>query len=478
MQLEKVSNMDGWYKSRLGDVATYINGRAFKPSEWEATGKPIIRIQNLTKSTSTVNYCSKPIDEKFLVKDGDLLISWSATIGAFIYKGEDAVLNQHIFKALPRVNKFYLYYYINFILSRLTSEVHGTGMQHITRVKFDNIPIYLPSLTQQGVIVTKIEELFSRLDAGLMEMDNSLIRLESYKESLLDSAFSGQLSRNYRKSNNESMVPASSLLKNIARDLGKENMVLGLDLTTSQNSPSKKLPVGWESVSLDSIAKINPPFEQGDLSLETEVNFVPMKCVSEITGEVDLSNIRTIKEVKSGHTNFKNGDIVFAKITPCMENGKIAIIDSLKSGTGFGTTEFHVIRLHSVLPRLYYFYFFIRKDFRKKAEASMTGTAGQMRVPSEFMRKVVIPIPPLDEQYEIVELLNSALKSITKLRKTLLDNIFAAKSLRQSILRRAFDGKLVPPSLSDGDQGEAIVMIDQDKYENSDNDAKKQWRLF
>src|SRR5438045_3202127 len=88
----------GWSISTFGEIADYINGRGFTPSEWSDVGKPIIRIQNLTGSTNTLNRCYLEIEDKYHVKNGDLLISWSATLGAFIYRGEDALLNQHIFK--------------------------------------------------------------------------------------------------------------------------------------------------------------------------------------------------------------------------------------------------------------------------------------------------------------------------------------------------------------------------------------------
>jgi len=111
---ERLPNLpQGWVWAQLGDVAEYINGRAFKPSDWETSGRPIIRIQNLTSSTDTINRYSQQVDEKFLIKDGDFLISWSATLGAFIYRGEDAVLNQHIFKVKPFIDKLFLFYLVS-----------------------------------------------------------------------------------------------------------------------------------------------------------------------------------------------------------------------------------------------------------------------------------------------------------------------------------------------------------------------------
>ena len=95
----------------LGDVATYINGRAFKPQEWETSGRPIIRIQNLTNSTQECNRTTKQFEEKYRISDGDLLFAWSASLGAHIWHGEDGWLNQHIFKVIPNesIDKIYLY---------------------------------------------------------------------------------------------------------------------------------------------------------------------------------------------------------------------------------------------------------------------------------------------------------------------------------------------------------------------------------
>ena len=100
----------GWLGITLGDAAEYINGRGFKSTEWESVGRPILRIQNLTGSGTALNRYSGPVENKHIVKSGDLLISWAATLGAYIYKGEEAALNQHIFKVVPWIGKEFLYY--------------------------------------------------------------------------------------------------------------------------------------------------------------------------------------------------------------------------------------------------------------------------------------------------------------------------------------------------------------------------------
>ena len=156
-------------QSTLGQVATYINGRAFKPAEWETVGLPIIRIQNLTDGKAKCNYSSAQHDPKFQVRNGDLLFAWSASLGAHIWRGGDAWLNQHIFRVVPHdgIDKMYLYYYLCNVVAELYSKTHGSGMVHITKGPFMATPIPVPTLEEQKRIVAKIEELFSELDNGV-----------------------------------------------------------------------------------------------------------------------------------------------------------------------------------------------------------------------------------------------------------------------------------------------------------------------
>jgi len=149
-----------WEMVELGEVAEYINGFAFKPKDWTDTGLPIIRIQNLTGSSKSINKTNKKdVPEKYLIENGDLLISWSATIGFYIWNKGKAYLNQHIFKVLPKENlsKKYFYYLGNKITLEIKKKVHGNTMTHITKGTFNEIKIPLPPLEVQEQIVAEIE---------------------------------------------------------------------------------------------------------------------------------------------------------------------------------------------------------------------------------------------------------------------------------------------------------------------------------
>ena len=155
-----------WTPASLGDLGTYINGMAFKPSEWTSDGLPIIRIQNLTDPGKPFNRFSGEFDSRYLIQDGDLLISWSASLGAHIWHRGDAILNQHIFRVEvneDRVEKHFLYYMVLHILDEMARHTHGSTMKHITKRKFETLSVSVPSKQEQRRIVGKIQAALKRV---------------------------------------------------------------------------------------------------------------------------------------------------------------------------------------------------------------------------------------------------------------------------------------------------------------------------
>ena len=156
--------MNEWKTVRLGDVATYINGYAFKPSDWGTTGLPIIRIQNLTGNDYETNFFNGEIHPKYTVKDGDVLISWSASLGVYEWNKGKALLNQHIFKVVfdkIEVDKKYFIFTVSHLLNEMAKHTHGSTMRHITKPDFDNMPFPLPSIKEQKKISELLEKCTS-----------------------------------------------------------------------------------------------------------------------------------------------------------------------------------------------------------------------------------------------------------------------------------------------------------------------------
>lgn len=188
------------------------------------------------------------------------------------------------------------------------------------------------------------------------------------------------------------------------------------------------LPDGWKWVKLGDIAIVNPSKKElSTLPDDIDVSFIPMAYIDDISGSIIKQDKKKLKEVRQGYTYFKEGDILFAKITPCMENGKCAVAKHLVNGIGFGSTEFHVIRPNKDELLSEYIHHYLRQEWiRKEATKYFTGSVGQQRVPDSFLKKLPIPLPfkngkpDIEEQKRIasrIEELFSRIDRIKELRK-------------------------------------------------------------
>ena len=169
---------------------------------------------------------------------------------------------------------------------------------------------------------------------------------------------------------------------------------------------------GWGLVTLNSVCSINPKKSQDKrLGSGMKISFVPMPAVTE-TGRIDATAIREYNEVKTGFTYFAENDVLFAKITPCMENGKGAVAKGLCNGIGFGSTEFHVLRPINGRTNSYWLYMLtVFPQFRVDAAKNMTGSAGQRRVPASFLENYRISVPPIELQQQFAAFVEQTDKS-------------------------------------------------------------------
>ena len=212
----------------------------------------------------------------------------------------------------------------------------------------------------------------------------------------------------------------------------------------ADETASGKAPPGWCRVPLPAVAEINPTNPTRVPADDATVSFIPMAAVAAISGQVELSQRRPWKAVRKAYTRFQDGDVLVAKITPCMENGKIAVVRKLHGGVGAGSTEFHVLRPTTALSPDLLRYYVLREEFRKDARAEMTGTAGQLRVPSSFLEAHSLPLPPLPEQHRIVGAIESYFTRLDDAMATLGRVQRNLKRYRASVLKAAVEGRLVP----------------------------------
>ncbi|PIQ25363.1 hypothetical protein COW36_20015 [bacterium (Candidatus Blackallbacteria) CG17_big_fil_post_rev_8_21_14_2_50_48_46] len=231
------------------------------------------------------------------------------------------------------------------------------------------------------------------------------------------------------------------------------------------------MPSNWEVTKIKHISAINQklPFEEIDDNLE--VSFLPMKLVEEESNVIHLTETKKYSEVKKGFTPMTDGDVIFAKITPCMENGKIATVHSLKNRIAFGSTEFHVFRCYKSVVNTYLFYYLVQSKTRQDAAQNMTGAVGQRRVPKQYLEELDIPIPPFSEQHRIVAKLEELFSELDKGVESLKTAQQQLKVYRQAVLKWAFEGLLT--QFKDKDLkwhsfklGEVIQSIDGDRGKN------------
>lgn len=165
-------------QKRLGDIATYINGYAFKPEDRGSTGFPIIRIQDLTGNAYDLGFYDGKYPEKIEINDGDVLISWSASLGVYIWNRGKGLLNQHIFKVVfdkCEVNKQYFVFAVKYKLKEMELKTHGATMKHIVKKDFDNTVIPFPTVEKQAdiaYILSKIESIVEFRQQELQQLDD------------------------------------------------------------------------------------------------------------------------------------------------------------------------------------------------------------------------------------------------------------------------------------------------------------------
>ena len=234
---------------KISKVANFINGYAFKPSDWEVSGLKIIRIQNLSNSSKPYNYTTKNVPSKYIIKKGDILVSWSATIDVFEWADKDAYLNQHIFKVeydKDLVNKAYLRLALKRTINELSKYAHGSTMKHVVKNDFESHIIPLPSSDDQIRIAT----ILSRSEALIAKRKESIRLLDELLKSTFLEMFGDPI--NMLSKINDKLEKHISFLTSGSRGWAKYYSETGSVFLRIQN-------VGKGNLILDDLAFVTPP---------------------------------------------------------------------------------------------------------------------------------------------------------------------------------------------------------------------------
>ena len=381
---------NGWCWCKLGDLCSFESGFAFSSNDFKTSGIPLVRISNIQDSTVTLKNCvfiQDEVDEKYIIKTGDLLIAMSgATTGKMgIYSmRQRALLNQRVGNICVQSRYLTANYRNYFMYSQsdvILKMAYGGAQPNISSQMILNIPIPLPPLSEQYRIVNAIKnllEIVDRIEENQISLDKFLC---SIKHKILQLALSGNL---LTQDHNDE--PAIDLLRRI-----------NPSYIPCDNRHYENVPKGWCFAKIKDIFIINPKNKANDYDM---AGFVSMSMINE--GYVDSYQYETREwsSIKAGFTHFQDGDIAVAKISPCLENRKSMILKGLPNGIGAGTTELHVFR-SSIVDARYALYFFKSDYFIAQCIGTFNGVVGQQRVGKSVIEDIVFPLPPLEEQCRI-----------------------------------------------------------------------------
>lgn len=433
----------------------YLNGTI----PWLKTGDLNNGIVTETEEYITEEAIKKS-SAKIFKKDSIGIAMYGATIGKIGIFAKDMATNQAcaVVKAFNEIENMYLFYFFKNVKERLIEKAKGGAQPNISQEILKNFPFNLPPLEEQKRIVEKLDSLFEKIQKIKEIIEEVKEKTTSRREAILSKAFSGELTEKWRGENHTEN--ARELLVKIndeklklwedeckkAEDEGRKKpakpklKTIDEMLVGAEEMPYK-LPNNWVWTRLGDITEINPKKKILDFNDDEEISFIPMKAVSDETGKIEEMEYEKYSKLKKGYTQFIEEDVLFAKITPCMENGKCAIAKNLKNDIGYGTTEFHVLRCYQGIINKLLHIFLRQESFRKEAKYNMTGSVGFQRVPVDFLKTALFPLPPLEEQKEIVRVLDKVFEEENRISELIsLEN--KIEILEKTILDRAFRGEL------------------------------------
>ena len=389
-----------------------------------------------------VHYISKEIYsliKNYTISKDDLYITVAGTIGVvgeIPIEFDGANLTENANKIVfTQLNKKCLMYLLSsdYVQTQIKNCTTKVGQPKLAIIRIQNFLLPIPPLKEQQRIVEKIEELIPHIEHyGKAQTELDLLNRnikEQLKKSVLQYAIEGKL-----VPQDETEGTAEELLLQIQAEklkLYEENKLKKKDLEHSiifkgeDNKYYEKIgknvicideeipfeiPKNWRWVRVKDIVQVNPKNEAADNTISA---FIPMEKIKATFSSVYSYSEKKWGEIKSGFTHFSDGDIAFAKITPCFQNRKSMILQNLPNGIGAGTTELKVLRPCGITMNAYFLLFFLESPYFIE-EAKFKGTANQQRILSGYLETKLLALPPLTEQQRIVNTIQNIFRCIEK----------------------------------------------------------------
>lgn len=336
---------------------------------------------------------AKIIENKYILCENDILIARSgATVGkAYIHKPAlyDCFFAGYLIRFIINTDKalpeyIFTYTQLNAYKEWVNAIQRPSGQPNINSEEYQSLEIPLPNIERQQVIVDVIKSAYLQKKQKESEAKQLLDNVDAYILNELGIT----------------LPEIKTDLKNRIFKVNRSELEERLDPTVYKDG-IKLISNNYDNVKLSSVAYVNPIGTFKGKDIETPISFIPMESIDEVYSEVSKLEDTTIENA-SGFTKFKEGDLLWAKITPCMQNGKSAIAKNLTNGLGCGSTEFFVMRNKDERLAIEYLHVILHmKCVRETAMLYFGGSAGQQRVSSAFLENFNLPLPPKDKQIEI-----------------------------------------------------------------------------
>lgn len=376
---------EDWPRSPIYGLAVWTNGLAFRDFQFGEEGWPVIKIAELKDGVSgQTRFTHQTFDERYHVKHGDMLFSWSGnpdtSIDVFWWRGGDGWLNQHIFKVDPTdVNARFFYYLLRYLrptFAEIARNKQTTGLGHVTARDLKSLLVGVPPLRAQERIAAILGSLDDKIELN-RRMNQTL---EQMAQALFKSWF---VDFDPVRAKGEGQWKKDTSLSGMPADMW--------DIWPGEFEESEvgEIPKGWEVASASSAVTINPErrLRRGEEAPYVEMSQLPTSS-ARVAGWVS-------RPFASG-SRFENGDVLVARITPCLENGKTAYVDFLPDGgIGWGSTEFLVLRSKTPLPTQWTYLLARTEAFRAHLIQNMSGTSGRQRAPAESLDSFPVSVPSL-----------------------------------------------------------------------------------
>lgn len=403
-----------WNIVQLKRCSEFINGYAFNSNYFNKnTGIPVIRIGDICNekiSFENIVYVQEDKDlDKFIVQKNDILIAMSgATVGKIgIYEDENiAYINQRV--GIIRAHQYDFIkrmFFTKGFTDYISLSSAGSAQPNISSDEILNFYIPFPLKKEQQTIAAYLDQKCGEIDELITLQEEMITKLQSYKQSVITEAVTKGLDKN---------VPL--------KDSGVEWI--------------GEIPKHWVVKRLKYVCDFNPQNDQS-ISKLSEVGYLPME---RLKNGYMLPSVISVSNLTQGLTFFKENDIVLAKVTPCFENGNIAIAKNLVNNCGFGSSELFVFRVKSI-NRKYLFYLLQEGKIKDVCKSTMIGTGGLKRISPIFMKNIQLPIPSLSEQQSIADYLDQRCSEIDELISIKQQKIEKLKEYKKSLIFECVTGK-------------------------------------